>query len=125
MQPYLSLNSHIEDAWQNIGGLPCTSIGANKILTLISNMQVSGNQFFYSKCLPCDEPSSLPKYFPSKELDARLQDEEARRQTAGWNKGPRYDVERKASMMNRRGQTNSWSEKFPQEEVSSCFRISH
>jgi hypothetical protein len=35
-------------------------------------------QFFTTKPLPCD-PSSLPKYPPSKEFDAKLRDEEARR----------------------------------------------
>ena len=35
-------------------------------------------QFFTSKPLPCD-PSCLPKYPPSKEFDAKLRDEEARR----------------------------------------------
>lgn len=35
-------------------------------------------QFFSIKPLPCD-PSSLPKYPPSKEFDAKVRDEEARR----------------------------------------------
>lgn len=35
-------------------------------------------QFFTTKPLPCD-PSSLPKYPPSKEFDAKVRDEEARR----------------------------------------------
>lgn len=35
-------------------------------------------QFFTTKPLPCD-PSSLPKYPPCKEIDAKLRDEEARR----------------------------------------------
>ena len=35
-------------------------------------------QFFTSKPYAC-EPSSLPKYPPSKEMDAKLRDEEARR----------------------------------------------
>lgn len=35
-------------------------------------------QFFTTKPLPCD-PSCLPKYPPSKEFDAKLRDEEARR----------------------------------------------
>lgn len=37
-----------------------------------------GFQFFTTKPLPCD-PSSLPKYPPSKEFDAKVRDEEARR----------------------------------------------
>jgi len=35
-------------------------------------------QFFTTKPYACD-PSSLPKYPPSKEMDAKLRDEEARR----------------------------------------------
>lgn len=35
-------------------------------------------QFFVTKPYAC-EPSSLPKYPPSKEMDAKLRDEEARR----------------------------------------------
>jgi hypothetical protein len=34
------------------------------------------SQFFTTLPLPCD-PSFLPKYPPSKELDAKLRDEEA------------------------------------------------
>lgn len=36
------------------------------------------SQFFSTKPLACD-PSSLPKYPPSKEFDAKLRDEELRR----------------------------------------------
>ncbi|THG14305.1 hypothetical protein TEA_015060 [Camellia sinensis var. sinensis] len=36
------------------------------------------SEFFTTKPFPCD-PSSLPKYPPSKEFDAKLQEEEARR----------------------------------------------
>ncbi|KAL6316905.1 hypothetical protein AAG906_023560 [Vitis piasezkii] len=39
------------------------------------------SEFFTTKPLPCD-PSSLPKYVPSKEYDAKLRNEEARRQRA-------------------------------------------
>lgn len=35
-------------------------------------------QFFTTEPFPCD-PSSLPKYPPSKELNVKLRDEEARR----------------------------------------------
>lgn len=40
-------------------------------------------QFFTTKPLPCD-PSSLPKYVPSKEYDAKLRNEEARRYAIWW-----------------------------------------
>jgi len=39
------------------------------------------SEFFTTKPYACD-PSSLPKYPPSKEYDAKLRDEEARRQRA-------------------------------------------
>ncbi|KAJ7949755.1 Kinase family protein [Quillaja saponaria] len=44
------------------------------------------HKFFTSDPLPCD-PSSLPKYPPSKEFDAKLRDEEARRQKTETVKG--------------------------------------
>ncbi|KAE8678088.1 Cyclin-dependent kinase C-1 [Hibiscus syriacus] len=102
------------------------------------------SEFFTSESLPCD-PSSLPKYPPSKELDAKIRDDEARRHGASGTKGPRPDLERKAtkvsravpapdanaelvlSMQKRQGQSNSKSrsEKFNPhtEEVASGFLI--
>ncbi|THF95767.1 probable serine/threonine-protein kinase At1g09600 isoform X2 [Camellia sinensis] len=44
------------------------------------------NEFFMTNPLPCD-PSSLPKYPPSKEFDVKQQDEEARRKKAEAGKG--------------------------------------
>ncbi|KAF9617776.1 hypothetical protein IFM89_038545 [Coptis chinensis] len=38
------------------------------------------SEFFRTKPLACD-PSSLPRYPPSKEFDAKVRDEEARRYT--------------------------------------------
>ncbi|KAL3645461.1 hypothetical protein CASFOL_010641 [Castilleja foliolosa] len=43
-------------------------------------------EFFKTKPLACD-PSSLPKYPPSKEIDVKLREEEARRQGAKVHKG--------------------------------------
>ncbi|KAF7836721.1 putative serine/threonine-protein kinase [Senna tora] len=102
------------------------------------------NEFFTTKPLPCD-PSSLPKYPPSKEFDAKVRDEEARRQGAAGSKGQRHEPERKGSresravpapdanaelvlsMQKRQGQPNSKSrsEKFNPhpEEVASGFPI--
>ncbi|RZB77127.1 putative serine/threonine-protein kinase isoform B [Glycine soja] len=101
-------------------------------------------EFFSTKPLPCD-PSSLPKYPPSKEFDAKVRDEEARRQGAAGSKGQRHDLERRGaresraipapdanaelvlSMQKRQGQANSQSksEKFNPhpEEVASGFPI--
>ncbi|XVF78516.1 hypothetical protein PTKIN_Ptkin14bG0140400 [Pterospermum kingtungense] len=102
------------------------------------------SEFFTTKPLPCD-PSSLPKYPPSKEFDAKMRDEEARRQRAAGTKGQRPDPDRRAtresraipapdanaelvlSMQKRQGQSNSKSrsEKFNPhpEEVASGFPI--
>ncbi|CAM8980108.1 unnamed protein product [Rhodiola kirilowii] len=40
------------------------------------------SEFFWTEPLPC-EPSSLPTYPPSKEMDVKLRDEEARRKKGG------------------------------------------
>ncbi|XP_010694981.2 probable serine/threonine-protein kinase At1g54610 isoform X1 [Beta vulgaris subsp. vulgaris] len=102
------------------------------------------NEFFATKPLPCD-PSSLPKYPPSKEFDAKMRDEEARRQGAGGSRAHRGDPEKKGtresraipapdanaelvvSMQKRQAQSNSKSrsEKFNphQEDVASGFPI--
>ncbi|XP_058095401.1 probable serine/threonine-protein kinase At1g54610 [Magnolia sinica] len=100
------------------------------------------SEFFTTRPLPCD-PSSLPKYPPSKEFDAKVRDEEARRQNGG--KVQRVDQERKGpresraipapdanaelalSIEKRQGQSNSKSrsEKFNPnlEEAASGFPI--
>ncbi|XP_065847817.1 probable serine/threonine-protein kinase At1g09600 [Euphorbia lathyris] len=44
------------------------------------------SEFFCAEPFPCD-PSTLPKYPPSKELDAKVRDEEARRKRAEAVKG--------------------------------------
>ncbi|XP_058754844.1 probable serine/threonine-protein kinase At1g54610 [Vicia villosa] len=102
------------------------------------------SEFFSIKPLPCD-PSSLPKYPPSKEFDAKVRDEEARRQGATGSKGQRHDPERRGvresravpapdanaelvvSMQKRQGQnySQSRSEKFNPhpEEAGSGFPI--
>ncbi|ERM99657.1 hypothetical protein AMTRI_Chr11g158140 [Amborella trichopoda] len=55
------------------------------------------SEFFTTKPFACD-PSSLPKYPPSKEFDAKLRDEEARRQRAA---GEKADSVSKASRESR------------------------
>ncbi|KAH7657636.1 [RNA-polymerase]-subunit kinase protein [Dioscorea alata] len=99
------------------------------------------SEFFTTEPVACD-PSSLPKYPPSKEFDAKLRDEEARRRGS---KVHRLDLEKKGtresravpapdanaelaiSMQKRQAQPNSKSrsEKFNphQEEVASGFPI--
>ncbi|KAI3809926.1 hypothetical protein L1987_19529 [Smallanthus sonchifolius] len=94
------------------------------------------SEFFTTKPFPCD-PSSLPKYPPSKEFDAKMRDEEARRQAAAGGKVNRPDPERRtresraipapeanaelaSSLQKRQGQSYSRSEKFnPQHEDSA------
>ncbi|KAG2681871.1 hypothetical protein I3760_11G163900 [Carya illinoinensis] len=102
------------------------------------------SEFFTTKPIPCD-PASLPKYPPSKEFDAKVRDEEARRQGVAGSRGQRLDLERRGtresraipapdanaelvlSMQKRQGQSNSKSrsEKFNPhlEEVASGFPI--
>ncbi|KAF8411919.1 hypothetical protein HHK36_004477 [Tetracentron sinense] len=99
------------------------------------------SEFFTTKPLPCD-PSSLPKYPPSKEFDAKLRDEEARRKRAEAVKGrgpesvrrgsreskavaaPDANEELQVSLQKRQGQSKpkSNSEKYnPQEDGGSGF----
>ncbi|KAI3728658.1 hypothetical protein L6452_17297 [Arctium lappa] len=52
------------------------------------------SEFFTTKPHACD-PSSLPQYPPSKEIDAKMRDEEARRQRAAGVKGQKLDKESK------------------------------
>ncbi|KAM7482072.1 hypothetical protein LguiB_006655 [Lonicera macranthoides] len=101
------------------------------------------SEFFITKPLPCD-PASLPKYPPSKEFDAKLRDEEARRQRAASGKGrghesnikstreskavpaPDANAELQASIQKRQVQSNpkSNSEQYnPQEDGGSGFPI--
>ncbi|XP_073041569.1 probable serine/threonine-protein kinase At1g09600 isoform X1 [Primulina eburnea] len=99
------------------------------------------SEFFRTKPLPCD-PSSLPKYPPCKEFDAKMQDE-ARRQKAAGGKGGELESSRKtskeskailssdanaemrASIQAQKGQSNpkSTSDKFYPEGSVSGFRI--
>ncbi|KAG8364040.1 hypothetical protein BUALT_Bualt19G0084800 [Buddleja alternifolia] len=101
------------------------------------------SEFFTTKPLPCD-PSALPKYPPSKEFDAKVRDEEARRLKAAGGKGgavessrkgfkeskavpaPDANAELQTSIQKLKGQSNpkSNSENFnPGEDRSS--RIEH
>ncbi|XP_015901123.3 probable serine/threonine-protein kinase At1g09600 [Ziziphus jujuba] len=54
------------------------------------------NEFFITKPLPCD-PSTLPKYPPSKEFNAKLRDEEVRRRRVTVGKGQGHESVRKGS----------------------------
>ncbi|GAV63286.1 Pkinase domain-containing protein [Cephalotus follicularis] len=99
------------------------------------------SEFFTTKPLPCN-PSSLPKYPPTKEFDVKLRDEDAKRHRAVPGKGHGHDSSRKseskavpapdanaellASMQKRQGQSNakSISEQYnPVEDGGSGFPI--
>ncbi|KAH7431680.1 hypothetical protein KP509_08G060900 [Ceratopteris richardii] len=54
------------------------------------------SEFFTTKPLACD-PSSLPKYPPSKEFDAKVRDEEARRQRTSGTRGHGTETGKKAT----------------------------
>lgn len=92
------------------------------------------SEFFSTKPLPCD-PSSLPKYPPSKEYDAKIREEEARRRKAESVKGCGDESLSKSSRQSKgesttesiagQGQSNiSISVKYnPLEESVSGFPI--
>lgn len=92
------------------------------------------SEFFSTKPLPCD-PSSLPKYPPSKEYDAKIREEEARRRKAEGVKGCGDESLSKSSRQSKgesttesiagQGQSNiSISVKYnPLEESGSGFPI--
>ncbi|XP_020595464.1 probable serine/threonine-protein kinase At1g54610 [Phalaenopsis equestris] len=50
------------------------------------------SEFFTADPLPCD-PSTLPTYPPSKEFDAKIRDEETRRQSVSGGKARKQDLE--------------------------------
>ncbi|KAJ6706662.1 KINASE CDK9 putative-RELATED [Salix purpurea] len=54
------------------------------------------SEFFMTKPLPCD-PSTLPKYPPTKEFDVKFQDENARRRRAAGGRGHGYESTRRGS----------------------------
>ncbi|CAI5476559.1 unnamed protein product [Closterium sp. Yama58-4] len=84
------------------------------------------HEFFTTKPLPCD-PSSLPQYPPSKEYDAKLRDEEARRQrAAGARAGKVLDssASSKQAAAGQGAQRNSTSQQQPQLQQQSQQRSS-
>ncbi|RZC73388.1 hypothetical protein C5167_048867 [Papaver somniferum] len=124
--------------------IPSSSLGLLEVLLAIeperrgSAASSLKSEFFTAKPLPCD-PSTLPKYPPSKEFDAKLRDEEARRQRAAAMKGHGAESRRRglrdakpapqdsnAESQKRHGPSNSksTSQKFNvQEDGGSGFPI--
>ncbi|GER37867.1 protein kinase superfamily protein [Striga asiatica] len=87
-----------------------------------------GSEFFTKKPLPCD-PSSLPKYPPSKELDVKMREEEAKRRKdeslKGREAGARNSSRKHTAVPDVKGNSNkSTSYKYNlQEESGSGFPI--
>ncbi|KAI3805169.1 hypothetical protein L1987_27285 [Smallanthus sonchifolius] len=65
-----------------------------------SSSSVLQSEFFTTKPFPC-HPSTLPKYPPSKEYDAKLRDDEIRRNKAGAAKAPGVEPSRKGTRESR------------------------
>eukprot|EP00250_Pteridium_aquilinum_P009884 c19002_g1_i2 orf=412-2349(+) len=135
-QPYQRC---IEDTFKNFPG-PALSL-LDKLLAIEPHERGSASsalssEFFTTEPFAC-EPSSLPQYPPSKEMDAKMRDEEARRQKAGAGRSradtskrmgrerthkaipaPEANAEMQANIQLRRrmiaqSQGKSKSEKFP------------
>ncbi|KAF3447404.1 hypothetical protein FNV43_RR12590 [Rhamnella rubrinervis] len=99
-----------------------------------------GSEFFTTKPLPCD-PSSLPKYPPSKEFDAKQKGEEARRRRADTVKGrgpesvrrgsrdikevptPEFTAQGDVSLQEQSNATTIRHKYIPQEDGGSGFLI--
>ncbi|KAG8364729.1 hypothetical protein BUALT_Bualt18G0029000 [Buddleja alternifolia] len=82
--------------------LPDSAVGLMEILLSVdpsgrgTAASALKNEFFSTTPLACD-PSSLPKYPPSKEIDAKLREDEARRQGALGVKGQRGENDSRRS----------------------------
>ncbi|KAJ8759468.1 hypothetical protein K2173_007080 [Erythroxylum novogranatense] len=78
--------------YETFKNFPPTSLAlVDKLLAVAPKARGSAtsalqSEFFKTEPLPC-EPSSIPKYPPSKELDAKMRDEEERRRRAEAVKG--------------------------------------
>ncbi|KAF9670536.1 hypothetical protein SADUNF_Sadunf13G0079300 [Salix dunnii] len=76
------------------------------------------SEFFRVEPLPAD-PSSLPKYSPCKEMDAKLRDEEARRQRAEAVKGRGPESVRRGSIDTKKAPTPEFTAQV-QPKTASC-----
>ncbi|KAI4972443.1 hypothetical protein ZWY2020_003368 [Hordeum vulgare] len=80
------------------------------------------SEFFTTKPYACD-PSSLPKYPPSKEYDAKLRDEEARRQRAAAAKGHESETGRRKQLAAQNGTNESQQRRVPVNPKSSSNKF--
>ncbi|GMI79793.1 hypothetical protein like AT1G53050 [Hibiscus trionum] len=83
------------------------------------------SEFFTTQPFACD-PSSLPKYPPSKEIDAKLRDEEARRQRAVGSRS-RVDMERRGQKepISNAELTTSLQRRQPHPNLNSRSQMSN
>ncbi|XP_011006181.1 PREDICTED: probable serine/threonine-protein kinase At1g54610 isoform X2 [Populus euphratica] len=79
------------------------------------------SEFFRIEPLPSD-PSSLPKYSPCKELDAKLRDEEARRQRAEAVKGRGPESVRRGSIDTKKAPTPEFTAQAQPKTASSSYK---
>ncbi|CAK7328858.1 unnamed protein product [Dovyalis caffra] len=77
------------------------------------------SEFFRTEPLP-SHPSSLPKYSPCKELDAKLRDEEARRQRAVKGRGP--ESVRRGSRDTKKAPTPEFTAQVQPKTASSSYK---
>ncbi|KAL3848847.1 hypothetical protein ACJIZ3_010729 [Penstemon smallii] len=144
IQPY---KSRIAETFRD---LPDAAVGLMETLLSVdpsdrgTAASALNSQFFETKPLACD-PSSLPKYPPSKEIDAKLREEETRRRGAigvkGQNGGddskrtkelraapaPNFNAELSKSMQRRQGQhpnPKSRSEYFNLQKEEAPYNYS-
>ncbi|OWM67518.1 hypothetical protein CDL15_Pgr028381 [Punica granatum] len=88
-KPQVQYKRHVADKFKDV---PSTALSLiERLLSLEpkdrgSAASALGSDFFTTKPFACD-PSSLPKFPPSKEFDAKIRDEEAKRRKAESVKG--------------------------------------
>ncbi|KAL9345077.1 hypothetical protein Peur_062752 [Populus x canadensis] len=79
------------------------------------------SEFFRIEPLPSD-PSSLPKYPPSKELDAKMRDQEVRRQKAEAVKGRGPESVRRGSGDTKKAPTSEFTAQGQPKTICSSYK---
>ncbi|XP_015580183.2 probable serine/threonine-protein kinase At1g09600 [Ricinus communis] len=135
-KPQLSYKRCVAETFKNIP--PSALSLVDKLLSMEPEARGSAtsalsSEFFNREPFPCD-PSCLPKYPPSKELDAKVREEEARRkrEEAGKVRGAESvrrgsrDLKAESPEFIPQGQTKTTSTSYKydiQEDGGSGFRI--
>ncbi|KAI7749919.1 hypothetical protein M8C21_008249 [Ambrosia artemisiifolia] len=102
-KPTQSYRPRIEETFK---GVPSVAIRLMETLLAVDPSQrgtalfALKSEFFTTKPHACD-PSSLPNYPPSKEIDAKLREQEARRQRAEGGNGQKTDRESRGARESR------------------------